>query len=115
MTAFDGITVPELSPMSLVCVRQKPSSGHLLLGDTIRDARTSDNGDSSQFADEREQDMRPPPRIITLREAKMLGRKTYFTGEPCQHGHVCERFVKRQWCRECARVGIKPGLRPCRT
>jgi hypothetical protein len=49
-----------------------------------------------------------PSRIITRREAKMRGRKTYFTGEPCQHGHICERFVKRAWCVECARLGKKP-------
>jgi hypothetical protein len=55
------------------------------------------------------------PRIITKEEAKASGRKRYYTGEPCQHGHVCERFVKRSWCVECARLGLKPELRISQT
>ena len=51
-------------------------------------------------------------RIITREEAKRSPRKTYFTGEPCQHGHVCERFIKRSWCVECARLGLKPERKP---
>jgi len=49
-----------------------------------------------------------PPRIVTKEQAKASGRKTYFTGQPCQHGHVCECFVKRAWCVECAHLGKKP-------
>jgi hypothetical protein len=49
--------------------------------------------------------------IITKEQAKASGRKRYFTGEPCQHGHICERYVKRSWCVECARLGIKPEPR----
>lgn len=51
-------------------------------------------------------------RIITKREAKILGRKTYFTGEPCAFGHVSERFVKRDWCKQCALINIKPYAKP---
>jgi hypothetical protein len=39
------------------------------------------------------------PVIITKEQAKARGRKTYFTGEPCQHGHICERFVKLRLVR----------------
>lgn len=45
---------------------------------------------------------------ITRGEAQRRGLRRYFTGKPCQHGHVCERYVKRQWCVECAAVGLKP-------
>jgi hypothetical protein len=53
-----------------------------------------------------------PTRPIVSRErAKRWGAKRYFTGEPCQHGHICERYVKRAWCVECARLGMKPEPR----
>ncbi len=40
----------------------------------------------------------------TRQEAKLAGRKRYFTGEPCRHGHVCERFVSSKGCVECAAI-----------
>jgi hypothetical protein len=43
------------------------------------------------------------PEIITRAEAKALGLKRYFTGEPCKHGHVCERLVHKWECLECYR------------
>jgi hypothetical protein len=36
-------------------------------------------------------------------EAKAMGAKHYFTGEPCKHGHVAPRKVKGA-CTECLRV-----------
>lgn len=32
-----------------------------------------------------------------------LGITIYFTGEPCKHGHVSERFVNSRQCYECLR------------
>jgi len=40
-------------------------------------------------------------KIITIQEAKELGLKRYFTGEPCTHGHVSERLVSCNGCLEC--------------
>lgn len=30
------------------------------------------------------------------------GKKRYFTGVPCAHGHICERFTSSKGCLECA-------------
>ena len=32
-------------------------------------------------------------KIITHKQAKALGLKRYFTGEPCKHGHIAERLT----------------------
>lgn len=41
--------------------------------------------------------------VISREEAKAAGLKRYFTGEPCRHGHLCERYL---WgaCVECYRL-----------
>jgi len=39
---------------------------------------------------------------ISRTVAEALGLKRYFTGKPCKHGHVAERFVSTRWCCECA-------------
>jgi hypothetical protein len=49
--------------------------------------------------------------IITRQAARYRHLKRFFTGEPCQHGHVCERYVKRSWCVECARQSLMRGWR----
>jgi HKD family nuclease len=36
-------------------------------------------------------------------EAKRLGKKWYFTGEPCIYGHISDRLVTNGKCRECNR------------
>lgn len=41
---------------------------------------------------------------ITREEAKAAGLKRFFTGEPCKHGHVAERFVSSGGCVECQRA-----------
>jgi mannose-6-phosphate isomerase-like protein (cupin superfamily) len=41
--------------------------------------------------------------IITREEAKRIGQKWYFTGEPCKYGHVDKRYVKSGICYECKR------------
>lgn len=46
-------------------------------------------------------------KIISRKEAKTLGVKTYFTGKPCKHGHVCERSLKKRDCVECVKIKNK--------
>lgn len=36
-------------------------------------------------------------------DAKESGSKTYHTGLPCKHGHLCERYTSNGYCVECAR------------
>jgi hypothetical protein len=43
------------------------------------------------------------PAILSRNEAIALGLKRYFTGEPCNHGHIAERNVQSRRCQECAR------------
>lgn len=40
-------------------------------------------------------------QIITRKEAKEKGLARYFTGKPCKHGHVAERYVCGHRCAEC--------------
>ena len=42
-----------------------------------------------------------PPIIISRDEARVLNLKSFFTGEPCKHGHVAERYVSSGGCVEC--------------
>jgi hypothetical protein len=42
---------------------------------------------------------------ISREAASQLGLKWYFTGEPCKHGHVCERYAVSTACLECQRLG----------
>lgn len=44
----------------------------------------------------------------TRAEAKTLGAKYYFTGEPCKHGHVAPRKTKGA-CIECLKVEWERG------
>jgi hypothetical protein len=37
-------------------------------------------------------------------EAKLNGLARYFTGKPCKHGHVCERFTACGKCIDCAKL-----------
>jgi len=39
--------------------------------------------------------------IITRQDAMEQGLKRYFTGEPCKHGHVCEKYCCRNTCVNC--------------
>lgn len=39
--------------------------------------------------------------IITRKEAEALGIGRYFTGKPCKHGHICERYTKAKHCVKC--------------
>ena len=37
-------------------------------------------------------------------EALRQGVTYYFTGKPCKHGHLSERFAQNRNCRECLRI-----------
>ncbi len=50
------------------------------------------------------------PRVITRAEALERGLKHYYTGKPCKHGHVCERYTGDWCCVECRR-GISSKFR----
>lgn len=39
--------------------------------------------------------------IVTRKQAKALGLVKYFTGKPCPHGHVAERFTCYGQCEAC--------------
>ena len=39
--------------------------------------------------------------LCSRAEAKELGLKRYFTGNPCKHGHVAERYASTGQCVEC--------------
>src|SRR2546422_4569289 len=43
-------------------------------------------------------------KIISGSEAKRRGLKRYYTGRPCKHGHVAERWVNNKTCIACNRV-----------
>jgi hypothetical protein len=42
--------------------------------------------------------------IVTRKDAASVGRRRYFTGKPCVHGHVEERLVSCKKCCECHRL-----------
>lgn len=42
--------------------------------------------------------------VISAKEAKEAGLKTYFTGVACKQGHVAERYVGNRECVECDRA-----------
>lgn len=39
--------------------------------------------------------------LISRETALLSGLKRYFTGVPCKHGHVCERYTKGKECVHC--------------
>jgi len=46
--------------------------------------------------------------VISRAEARARGLKRYFTGVPCKHGHIAERFVTGSRCIAChnALIGV---------
>lgn len=40
--------------------------------------------------------------VVTLKSAKALGLKRYFTGSPCVRGHVSERYTGSKMCISCS-------------
>lgn len=45
--------------------------------------------------------------LITRKEAKAIGLKNYFTGEPCKYGHIDLRKVDSGQCIECKRIATR--------
>lgn len=45
--------------------------------------------------------------VISRADAKKLGLRRYFTGEPCRHGHLSERYVACGRCVECDQIATK--------
>lgn len=43
-------------------------------------------------------------KTITRKEAKEKGFPRYFTGKPCVHGHVAERYTCNKTCVECESI-----------
>jgi Na+-translocating ferredoxin:NAD+ oxidoreductase RnfC subunit len=39
--------------------------------------------------------------LLTRQEALNIGYSRYFTGKPCKHGHVAERYATSRQCVEC--------------
>lgn len=52
--------------------------------------------------------------IISRREALAKGLMFYFTGKPCQRGHICQRYVCSWGCCDCVSPGTRRG-RPKQT
>ena len=50
--------------------------------------------------------------VISRADAKEMGLRRYFTGEPCRHGHLSERYVACGRCVECDRIATKKAARP---
>ena len=44
---------------------------------------------------------------VSRETAVQLGLKRYFTGVPCIHGHISERYVASNECVECNRLTQK--------
>jgi hypothetical protein len=42
------------------------------------------------------------PAILGREEARVLGLKRFFTGEPCGHGHIAEHYVRSGGCLKCS-------------
>lgn len=45
--------------------------------------------------------------VISKEQAKDKGLHVFFTGVACNHGHVCERYVRSGACAECSRAGYR--------
>lgn len=41
-------------------------------------------------------------------DAKRVGEKTYFTGQPCIHGHIAKRYTRSGGCAECINGTMSP-------
>lgn len=52
----------------------------------------------SAVADADSKSARP---VVTRKQAKALGLVRYFTGKPCPHGHMAERFTSYGQCEAC--------------
>lgn len=46
-------------------------------------------------------------QVISRKEALLLKRKRYFTGEPCKHGHIDERYISDGQCATCCKIKLR--------
>lgn len=46
--------------------------------------------------------------VITRKDARARGEKTYFTGVACKNGHVARRYVQSGTCSACIRASNMP-------
>jgi hypothetical protein len=49
--------------------------------------------------------------VITRRDASRSGQKKFYTGKPCIHGHLSERYVTTGSCIECLRGTAPDSVR----
>jgi hypothetical protein len=42
-----------------------------------------------------------PLKTISRKDALRLGLARYFTGKPCKHGHIAERYLPNGECLDC--------------
>lgn len=47
------------------------------------------------------------PAITSREEARAAGAIRFFTGEPCKHGHVSERYTASNHCVQCAKDAVR--------
>ena len=47
--------------------------------------------------------IKPLGPYLTLKQARTLGCRHYFTGKPCKNGHYALRFVSTRQCSACVR------------
>src|SRR3990167_1852548 len=47
------------------------------------------------------------PELISLKDARAAGLTYYFTGVPCNKGHISKRMVSSRACRVCADEHVK--------
>jgi hypothetical protein len=45
--------------------------------------------------------------VISYEDAARAGLKRFFTGEPCENGHVDERYIRGGHCLECHRINAR--------
>lgn len=50
-------------------------------------------------------------QVISRKDAISQGLKRYFTGEPCKHGHISERYVCNNRCYSCHQKSSKTSTK----
>lgn len=46
---------------------------------------------------------------ITRKQAVKEGKPKYYTGFPCKHGHISERYTSTYVCQECMTQRVRIG------
>jgi hypothetical protein len=52
----------------------------------------------------RERAERMGREIVTLAEARLAGSPTYYSGQPCRHGHLAPRWTATSICCTCMTI-----------